>query len=350
MQRIACSTILALSTAALSAGVAQAATYNTLDGSAPLVIAHRGAPAYLPENTIGGNELSAKMGSDYIETDVMMTKDGVLIAMHDNSLARTTNVESVYAPRNGGYEVADFTYAELEALTVEPTGTGAWSYPGFTPMDANPYRIPTFADMLDALTAYNEANGTKVGMLTEGKYGYDADTNKAVIDTLIEKGYDTPEESLVQSFDFGNVADYAKLLDEAGVEMGVAQLGGGALVDGTWTVSGIADLVTLAGYTDTIALYYESISEALVTAAHDLNLTVYAWTFRPADLDHAYVWAQDYLDWGIDGFITDNPDYIRTVVDAYGSVAPVPVPAALPMLGMGLVAIAGLGRLRRRNA
>lgn len=348
MQRIAFVAIMA-SAPVLSAGFAQAATYNTLDGSAPLVIGHRGAPAYLPENTIGGNELAAKMGSDYIETDVMMTKDGVLVAMHDYSLARTTNVEAVYAPRNGGYEVKDFTYAELRSLTVEPTGSGQWTYPGFSPSVDGPYRIPTFAAMLDALTEYNAENGTKVGMLTEGKYGYDAATNKAVIEMLIEKGYDTPEESLVQSFDFGNVSDYAKLLEEHGVEMGVAQLGGGSQVNGEWTVSQVESFLTLAGYTDTVALSYGSITEDLIAAAHNLGLTVYGWTFRPADLEQAYAQAKSFLDWGLDGFITDNPDYLRTVVDNYGSVAPVPVPAALPMLGAGIAALAGIGRLRRRK-
>ncbi|WP_299829823.1 glycerophosphodiester phosphodiesterase family protein [uncultured Roseobacter sp.] len=233
----------ALCFAGLTATLGHAATvgtYNTLIGAAPLVIGHRGAAAYLPENSIGGNELAAEMGSDFIETDVMMTKDNVLIAMHDTTLERTTNVEEIYAPRNGGYAVRDFTYEELRALTVNPTGSGADTLPGFTPSADNPYRIPTFADMLDALTAYNKANGTRVGMLTEGKYSDNIDTSRAVIQTLIDKGYDTPEKSVVQSFDFNNVSDYAGLLDAAGLEMGVAQLGvGWPLDDGTLGVLSI---------------------------------------------------------------------------------------------------------------
>ncbi|MDO5613238.1 MAG: glycerophosphodiester phosphodiesterase family protein [Paracoccus sp. (in: a-proteobacteria)] len=283
MQKIA-SVAAALSLLAVLAPAAHAATtvpYNTLTGNAPLVIGHRGAPAYLPENTIGGNELAARMGSDYIETDVMMTADKVLIAMHDLTLTRTTNVAQVYAPRNGGYAVEDFTYAELQALTVQPTGSGDWTYPGFAPADADPYRIPTFADMLDALTDYNAANGTNVGMLTEGKYAYDAATNRAVIETLIERGYDSPEKSIVQSFDFANVSEYAALLAEHGVDMGVAQLGGGNLIGDQWFIGTTASFETLAGYTDTVALYYQSITEGLIKAAHDLNLSVFAWTFRP---------------------------------------------------------------------
>ncbi|PZX10391.1 glycerophosphoryl diester phosphodiesterase [Palleronia aestuarii] len=323
--------------------------YNTLTGDAPLVIAHRGAPAYLPENTIGGNELSAQMGSDYIETDVMMTSDGVLIAMHDSSLERTTNAEDVLDARNGGYAVSDYTYAEISELTVEPTGTGSDTYPGFTPADGDPYRVPTFDDMLGALTSYNEGNGTDVGILTEGKYAYDSATNQAVIETLIAHGYDTPRESAVQSFDFENVREYATLLDAAGVDMGVAQLGSGGLLDGTWYVSETESFETLAGYTDTVALYAASITEGLVDAAHGEGLSVFAWTFRPEEPDAAFAAAEPFLDWGLDGFITDNPDYLRAAVTEYGQIAPVPLPASLPLLAIGMAGLAGLGLRRRRR-
>lgn len=346
MQRIA----FMAATAALAvsvSGTVDAATFNTLNGEAPLVIAHRGAPAYLPENTIGGNELSAKMGSDYIETDVMMTKDNVLVAMHDSTLTRTTNVQEIYPDRVGGYAVANFTYEELQALTVKPTGTGQWTYPDFAPMDSDPYRIPTFADMLDALTAYNEANGTNVGMLTEGKYGYNTTTNRAVIDTLIEKGYATPEKSLVQSFDFGNVFDYSNLLKEYGVEMGVAQLGGAGLVSGQWTIDGVL-VSQVAGHIDTLAVSYGSLTKEFIEDAHAIGLSVFGWTFRPADLDAAFAQMSNLLQWGLDGFITDNPDLARAVVDSYNvAPAPVPLPAGLPLLiaGMGAFAV-----VRRRAA
>lgn len=330
------------------AGAAVVSPFSTLNGQAPIVIGHRGAPAYLPENTIGGNELAAVMGSDYIETDVMMTADKVLVAMHDSTLERTTDVEDFYAPRNGGYAVSDFTYEELQVLTVEPTAPGAETYPGFTPTGDRPYRVPSFADMLDALTAYNEANGTNVGMLTEGKYAYDAETNRAVIETLIEKGYDTPEKSAVQSFDFGNVAEYASLLGEYGVEMGVAQLGGGNLIGDEWYVGDTASFASMSGYLDTVALSYGSITEDLIDAAHGMDLSVYAWTFRPADQAEAASQMQSFLDWGLDGFITDNPDYVLSSIDAY-AVAPIPLPAALPLMAGGLAALTAVGRLGRRR-
>ncbi|VDS07354.1 Glycerophosphoryl diester phosphodiesterase precursor [Paracoccus haematequi] len=351
MQRIAEFAAAAVCASALFALPVAAASvdspYATLNGQAPIVIAHRGAPAYLPENTIGGNELSAKMGADYIETDVMMTRDGVLVAMHDSSLARTTNVESVYAPRNGGYAVKDFTYEELQALTVEPTGSGRWTYPDFAPQDPNPYRIPSFADMLDALTAYNDKNGTNVGMLTEGKYAYDEATSRAVIETLIDKGYTTREKSMVQSFDFGNVFAYSNLLREYGVDMGVAQLGGIGKAGGQWTIDGVL-VSQVAGHIDTLAASYGSITKELIDYAHGLGLSVYGWTFRPADQDMAFAQLKDLLDWGLDGIITDNPDYARAVVDSL-DLAPVPLPAGLPLMAAGLGALTAL-RIRRRRA
>lgn len=357
MKLLAYTSTAALCAAGLAAPAAQASTidsrYNTLSGEAPLVIGHRGAPAYLPENTIGGNELAAKMGSAYIETDVMMTSDGVLIAMHDVTLERTTNAEQILEPRNGGYAVRDYTYAEISALTVNPTGTGSETYPGFAPLDLDPYRVPTFADMLDALTTYNVANGTNVGMLTEGKYSDDLETSRAVIETLIDRGYDTPEKSIVQSFDFANVGDYADLLDAAGVEMGIAQLGVGRLIGDSWNVlsinDGIGTFGMLAGYTDTVALSVGSITKELIEAAHGEGLSVFGWTFRPEDLNAAFASSQRFLDWGLDGFITDNPDYVLAAVDAYGAIAPIPLPASLPLLVAGVAGLGGLGRMRRRR-
>ena len=106
------------------------------DATQPQVIAHRGASGYLPEHTLGGYELAIKMGADFIEPDLQISKDGALVAIHDDTLQRTTNVTSLFAQRNGGYKVADFTLAEIKTLTVLPTGTGKTSYPGFTPSAA----------------------------------------------------------------------------------------------------------------------------------------------------------------------------------------------------------------------
>ena len=104
------------------------------DARRPQVIAHRGASGYLPEHTLAGYELAVRMGSDYIEPDLQLTRDNQLVAMHDDTLQRTTNVASLFAQRNGAYRVADFTLAEIKTLTVQPANaTAKTTYPGFTP-------------------------------------------------------------------------------------------------------------------------------------------------------------------------------------------------------------------------
>ncbi|WP_299777533.1 glycerophosphodiester phosphodiesterase family protein [uncultured Roseobacter sp.] len=119
--------------------------------------------------------------------------------------------------------------------------------------------------------------------------------------------------------------------------MGVAQLGSGGA---------FGTLAQLSLYTETVALSFTTTTEELISAAHGEGLSVYGWTFRPDDQTGAFALAETFLDWGLDGFITDNPDYLRRAVDAYDDqVSPVPLPAGMPLL---VVALFGLVGLRRR--
>lgn len=339
----------------LSATMAAAATvsWNTLSGAAPVVIGHRGAPAYLPENSLGGNELAATMGSHIIETDVMLTADDKLVVMHDDTLERTTNVEDLFAPRSvdGKYYVSDFSLDEIRSLTVAATGTASTSYAGFVPSMTTPYRVPTLAEMLDEINAYNTANGTGVGILAEVKGSYSPLASQLVIETMLDKGFTTDTmNGAVQSFDFGNVFEMASLIETAGAAIDVFQLGGAANIGGEWYVAlsqtDARPLDLLARYVDGIAIYESYLEEALIASAHGLGLEVYGWTFRPADEDTAQAMVDSFLDWGLDGYITDNPDLIGAAINLSGiAPVPVPVPAGLPLL---LGALGALGVLRRR--
>ncbi|MDO5613931.1 MAG: hypothetical protein Q4G14_11920 [Paracoccus sp. (in: a-proteobacteria)] len=71
-------------------------------------------------------------------------------------------------------------------------------------------------------------------------------------------------------------------------------------------------------------------------------------TFRPADQAHSDQLTMDFLNWGLDGFITDNPDYVLASINGH-DIAPVPLPGALPLMAAGVAAFAGIGRLRRRK-
>lgn len=336
----------------LGAPVAGAATFNTLDGTAPLVIAHRGASGYLPEHTLGGYELAIKLGADYIEPDVQMTSDGELVAMHDSTLTRTTNVAELYAPRNDSYRVSDFTLAEIKSLTVQPTGALAApdsSYPGFSPSMGDPYKVPTLDEVLGFLAAKNAANGTSIGVYPESKTPYNSAQNQTIVATLEANGYTAPEDKVIlQSFVFELVTEMGDALTERGMEAWLAQLGGVTLMDEVYGVTGtdgFHSLEEIAGVADGVGVSLGGLTEEFIADAHDLGLIVHGYTFRPLSEEEAFAQIQPVIDWGIDGFFTDYTDFGRLVVDANTAPAPVPLPAGLPLL---LSCLGGLAMIRRR--
>lgn len=344
--------IAAFSAFAALAPAAHAASYNTLTGEAPIVVAHRGASGYLPEETLGSYELAIKLGADYIEPDVQMTSDGHLVAMHDTTLNRTTNAAEMFAPRNGGYRVKDFTLAEIKQLTVKPTGalSGDKSpYQDFVPSMGDPYKVPTLDEVLTYLKDYNTANGTSVGIYPEAKSPFDSVKEQKIIDSLKSHGFTTAADKVIlQSFAYESVVNLTSLLETNGMEAEVAQLGSVRLQDGVYGVSGsdgFNSLEKLADVATGVGVSYGGITEAFIKAAHDLGLKVHAYTFRPLSEEEAFAMIQPMLDWGLDGFFTDYTDFGRTVVDAQ-QPAPVPLPAAAPLMLAGL---GGLALLRRRR-
>lgn len=345
--------VAAVSAFATLSPAAEAATWNTLTGAAPVVVAHRGASGYLPEETLGSYELALQLGADYIEPDVQMTSDGALVAMHDATLTRTTNVADLFAPRNEGYRVGDFTLAEIKQLTVKPTGALSQpdsTYPGFTPSMADPYTVPTLDEVLAFLNDYNTANGTSVGVYPESKHPFDSEKNGKIIASLKNNGFTTAADKVIlQSFAHQTVGDLTSLLDTNGMEAEVAQLGSVRLQDGVYGVNGtdgFNTLETIAGVATGVGVGYTGITEAFIQAAHGFGLTVHAYTFRPQTEEEAFAMIQPLLAWGLDGFFTDYTDLGRLVVDAQ-QPAPVPLPAAAPLLLAGL---GGLALLRRRKA
>lgn len=347
--RIAAASLAALAVAPLAG---HSAVVDTLTGELPVVIGHRGAAAYLPENSQGGYELAAEQGADHVETDVHLSADGVAVVMHDATLDRTTNVEELFAPRGDGYAVSDFTAAEIGTLTTEPTGPAGTAHPGFTPMLPDPYKVPTLAEFLDGVAATNARLGTDVGVVVEVKGSYDPALNATVVETLAEKGFTEAEDKVVlQSFSFETTADLAALADDQGLAAEASQLGGPALADdapGVAVGNVFTSLTRMSGYLDGVGVYRgELLTRDFVEAAHAVGLGVNVWTLRPASLGEAFEEITPLIDIGVDGIITDNPDLARAVVDSY-EVAPIPLPASLPMLGAAALVLGGLRRLGRR--
>ncbi|TDP71484.1 glycerophosphodiester phosphodiesterase [Roseateles toxinivorans] len=160
-----------------AAPVSSALAWNTLDGNAPLVIAHRGASGYLPEHTLEGYKLAIQMGANYIEPDLVMTRDGVLVARHEPIIGDSTNVASLaqFAGRKttktidgvtyaNQYFVEDFTLAELKTLGAKQTRAGRpTTYDG-------QFQVPTLDEVIALAKAQSIATGRQIGIYPELKH------------------------------------------------------------------------------------------------------------------------------------------------------------------------------------
>lgn len=335
-------TALALACAFSAATAAAAPTpLNTLNGQAPIVIAHRGASGYLPEHTVAGYELSVRMGADYIEPDLQMTKDGVLVAMHDDSLARTTNVASLFAARNGNYNVSNFTLAEIKTLTVKPVGTASATYNGFTPSDNYANKIPTFQEVIETAKSLSVQYGREIGIYPEAKQG-DTAMADAILSTLITNGYTSKNKVFIQSFS----ADMIKYLNQK--EDLLDPLYDFALVVlGSVTAINNLGLGNIAGYADGVGVSISgnavtSAYQKLINDAHALDLLVHGWTFNTNPAQYL-----SYLNAGIDGVFSNYSDIADTARDqVVANAVPEPSSALLALLGLGVAA----GVWRRRSA
>ena len=142
-----------------------------------IVVAHRGASGYLPEHTLPAKAMAYAMGADYVEQDVVMTKDDQLIVIHDDTLNRTTDVAEKFPGRaraDGEYYAIDFTLAEIltlnvtEGFTVE-NGQKQQIYPARFPMGASTFKIHTLAQEIEFVQGLNKATGRDVGIYPEIK-------------------------------------------------------------------------------------------------------------------------------------------------------------------------------------
>lgn len=294
----------------------------------PQVIAHRGASGYLPEHTLGGYELAIRMGADFIEPDLQITKDGALVAIHDDTLNRTTNVATLFAQRNGGYKVSDFTLAEIKTLTVVPTGTGKASYPGFTPSSANAFAVPTFQEVVDLAKKQSSTAGREVGIYPEAKQA-DPAMEDGILKTLAANGYNANSKVFIQSFSDATlrslrtkqVAQNNKMpLILLGVATtaadGTARMG----VTGATGVQALA-LKDVAAFTEGVGVLINNttypVTKSFIDQVHAAGLKVHGWTFAQADAAPAAAEFRKYLDMGMDGMFANYPDLAVTARNAY---------------------------------
>lgn len=171
-------TLLLASAAALSlpALAAGKPVFPTLNGQPPLIIAHRGASGYLPDHTLEGYAKAIELGADFIEPDLVMTKDGVLIARHEPNLKDTTDVarRAEFASRKRkmmvdgveeeGWFASDFTLAEIKTLrAIQPRADRSKAFDG-------QFQIPTFDEILALRAQKSKETGRQIGVYPETKH------------------------------------------------------------------------------------------------------------------------------------------------------------------------------------
>ncbi|MES2318528.1 MAG: glycerophosphodiester phosphodiesterase [Pseudomonadota bacterium] len=342
----------------------------------PAVTGHRGASALRPEHTLAAYLQAIDDGADIIEPDLVATRDGVLVARHENDITGTTNVAtaSQFAARKTtksidgvpvtGWFTEDFTLAELKTLRAKER------IPANRPANAaydGQFEVPTLQEVIDLVRQESRARNKVIGIYPETKHptyfkSIGLPLEKRLVDQLVANGYRGKAAAVfIQSFEVANLKELRGLTDMRIVQLidnpknAPAANGAPRNAPYDFVAAGstrtYADLVTPAGlkeiavYADVVSPYKEVIiprtaanelgtATSFVTDARAAGLKVHTWTLRPenpflpvsmrkpdvASLTQrgdAIAEISAYLKAGIDGFFTDDPAVGRAAVAAF---------------------------------
>lgn len=326
-------------------------------GSNKVVIAHRGASGYLPEHTLEAKAAAYFMGVDYIEQDLVMTKDDNLVVLHDHYLDRITDVMEKFPKRfrkiNGEkrWFAIDFTLAEIKSLKVTEgfnvkDGKKVQGFSGRFPMFSSSFEVPTFEEELQLIQGLNKSTGKNVGIYPEIKAPWfhraeGKDISMAALNMLKKYGYTTKQDKVyLQCFDPNETRRISKeLFPKLGMQLKLVQL----IAETSWNetmenkngkfVPYNYDWMFKKGGMERIAEYADGIgpwkpmlvkSEStrnkliitdMVKNAHANGMEVHPYTFR---LDNGRIppYAASFEDMldifyytvDVDGVFTDYPD------------------------------------------
>ena len=334
-----------------------------------MLLGHRGCCALRPEHTLGSYARAIADGADYIEPDLVVTKDGVLIARHENNIAETTDVaahpefaarkttKTIDGTAQTGWFTEDFTLDELSTLRARERMVGdglrveSHSYDGM-------FRILTFAEIADFLAAESAARGRTVGLIPEIKHstyfaGIGLPMEDRFIKALNESRYLATAPVIVQSFEIANLkalhailgerpnVQLMQLIDDDGVRPAdVVKAGGTTTYAQMMTPDGLAAIAT---YADWVAPWTRQLiplgtdnklgeAAPVIADAHRAGLLVGCYTFRPENQYLAADYRNDagpnarnpegsvaeirrYIAEGLDGFFTDDPALGRRAID-----------------------------------
>jgi glycerophosphoryl diester phosphodiesterase len=301
----------------------------------PIVIAHRGAPAYLPEHTLAGKAYAHALGADYLEQDVVLTRDDVPVVFHDLVLEEVTDVATVFPGRrraDGHWYVIDLDWAELQRLTVHERIDRATGQPAFPRRfrERLPLRINSLAEELALVRGLNAATGRHAGVYTEVKSpawhrAEGKDLSPRVLGVLAEYGYHTEaDDAWLQCFD---AAECVRLRVELGCALRLVQLvGQNEWREATTDYDALrspAGLAAVARYAHGIGPWIPQVVRfteqgvprctTLTADAHAAGLVVHPYTFRVDELpphvpDDAALHRALFDVAGVDGVFTDFPD------------------------------------------
>ena len=307
----------------------------------PVIIAHRGASGTLPEHTLAAYGLAIEQGADYVEPDVVATKDGALICRHECELGATTDVAQKFPDRKrtctiDGVEVegwfpADFTLAEIKTLRARQ----AFDFRSLE--HDGQYEIPTLEEMIQFVQAKSRRVGRPVGIYPETKHptyhnALGLSLEEPLLAILEKYGYrDRDDLCVIQSFEPTNLRELAgktrlrlvQLLDEAHKQPGDVIAAGGKSTYGEMMAP--AGLRDIAKYAAAIGAWKESVlprdkdnklqaMSSLIADAHAAGLQVVVYTFRdePRFLAEEYrgdpqAELRRWFSLGIDALFTDFP-------------------------------------------
>jgi glycerophosphoryl diester phosphodiesterase len=360
--------LAATATLLVACGGSDDATWNTLDGSKPLVVGHRGASGTLPEHTLEAYKLAIEQGADFVEPDLVLTKDGELIARHEPMLDGTTDVAVKFAAsrmstRNvdgvptTAYFASDFTLAEIKTLrALQSNARRSQAFNGL-------YEIPTLAEVI----ALSKAEGTRLGRtvgiypetkhptLHDGLFGKRVFEDKLVTALHAAYGNSASAPVFIQSFEVSNlqylntkteirlvqlidaddvnadgsmslvapyrqpydfvVAGDGRLFSDLLTDDGLTFVKSYADAVGPWKpylLKTVADGVERTGDT-TLNINDRRVegSTGVVERAHAKGLLVHTWTFRDDASGYGFkdpkLEMQVFFKLGIDGVFTDFP-------------------------------------------
>ncbi|MBD2567473.1 glycerophosphodiester phosphodiesterase [Anabaena lutea] len=311
----------------------------------PIIIAHRGASGYRPEHTLAAYELAINLGADYIEPDLVITKDGILIARHENEISETTDIaihaefihlkttKIIDGEIKTGWFTEDFTLAELKTLKAKER------IPQLRPQNTvydGIFSIPTLQDIIDLAEAKSLELGRIIGIYPETKHpSYFKSIGLPLEDKLLTTLHKINLPIFIQSFEVGNLQELSKKTD-----LPLVQLINDSGKPYDFVVNGDhrtyqdlvnpTELIEIAKYAQAIGVNKHLVvpqdsngkllsPTSLVNDAHQTNLKVHAWTFRNEDFFLPFDFKQNpqgeyemFFSLGIDGVFSDYPDTAKS--------------------------------------